>query len=209
VLITTNHRYDGLYLPPTDRRHYVAGTNVTAADITGGDKNYWTELWRWYHNGGFAHVAEYLRGYDLGADGFDPKAPPLQTEAFKSMVGAGIAPEVAELGDVLAAMGNPAIVTLDLLRNNTGVHRDLHEWLNDRKNRRAVPHRMEAAGYIQADNPGRADNLWVVNGIRQALYGQVGISAQERTLAARDFVQEQEKIAIKAAEAIKKLKPKQ
>ena len=29
VIITTNYPLDGLYLPPDDRRHYVAGTEVT------------------------------------------------------------------------------------------------------------------------------------------------------------------------------------
>jgi hypothetical protein len=36
--------------------------------------DYWRELWRWYENGGFEHVAAYLNEYDL--TGFDPKAPP-------------------------------------------------------------------------------------------------------------------------------------
>src|SRR5262249_7283484 len=37
-LVTTNHKVDGLYLPPDDRRHYVAWSNLEIKDFP--DK-YW------------------------------------------------------------------------------------------------------------------------------------------------------------------------
>ena len=44
-LITTNHKTDGIYLPPDDRRHYVAWSNLTKEDFT---PDYWRTLWSWY-----------------------------------------------------------------------------------------------------------------------------------------------------------------
>src|SRR5262249_14349000 len=38
VIITTNHKADGIYLPPDDRRHYVAWSDVKREDFS-------TEYW--------------------------------------------------------------------------------------------------------------------------------------------------------------------
>src|SRR5262245_22639751 len=74
VIITTNHKADGIYLPADDRRHYVAWSNRTKEEFTA---DYWTKLWGWYHNGGFGHVSAYLANVDIAS--FDPKAPPPKT----------------------------------------------------------------------------------------------------------------------------------
>ena len=42
VIITTNHKTDGIYLPADDRRHYVAWSSLTKEDFTEG---YWADLW--------------------------------------------------------------------------------------------------------------------------------------------------------------------
>src|SRR5215470_8950552 len=42
VVITTNYKSDGIYLPPDDRRHYVAWSNLTRSDFV---DDYWTTLW--------------------------------------------------------------------------------------------------------------------------------------------------------------------
>ena len=75
VIITTNHKSDGIYLPADDRRHFVAWSDL---DKSAFDAAYWTELWQWYERGGFDVVAHYLQNLDL--TGFNPKAPPPQTE---------------------------------------------------------------------------------------------------------------------------------
>ena len=36
LIITTNHKTDGIYLPADDRRHYVAWSNLTKEDFTPG-----------------------------------------------------------------------------------------------------------------------------------------------------------------------------
>ena len=106
LILTTNHKTDGIYLPAEDRRHYVAWSTHTKEEFS---QQYWQELWGWYYTGGFEHVAAYLTELDLSA--FDPKAPPPKTAAFWDIVNVNEAPEDAELADVLDALGNPDAVT--------------------------------------------------------------------------------------------------
>src|SRR5204862_2731492 len=49
AVITTNHKTDGIYLPPSDRRTYVAWSDRTPADFRPG---YFKEIWNWYDAGG-------------------------------------------------------------------------------------------------------------------------------------------------------------
>ena len=97
VIITTNHKTDGIYLPADDRRHFVAWSERNKDDFV---PNYWPEIWEWYEKaGGYGHVAAFLHELDLA--GFDPKAPPPKTAAWYAIVAAGSAPEDAELRDVI------------------------------------------------------------------------------------------------------------
>src|SRR5262245_16274486 len=145
VIITTNHKTAGIYLPADDRRHYVAWSELTRDKFSEG---YWNKLYAWYADGGRWHVASYLAAYDLSR--FDAKAPPPQTGRFWRIVGAGQVPEDAELADVLDALGNPDAITLEqLVMRAVG---GFHDWLTDRKNRRSIPHRMDEAGYVPVRN---------------------------------------------------------
>jgi hypothetical protein len=69
VIITSNHKTDGIYLPPDDRRHFVAWSDLTKEEFAPA---YWNGMWEWYSRGGHGHVAAYLAGLDIS--GFDPKA---------------------------------------------------------------------------------------------------------------------------------------
>ena len=69
VVLTTNHKVDGVYLPADDRRHFVAWSDCTKCDF---DEAYWNNLWNWYEREGFGHVAAYLTQLDLSS--FNPKA---------------------------------------------------------------------------------------------------------------------------------------
>jgi hypothetical protein len=44
VIITTNHKADGIYLPADDRRHFVAWSDLTKDDF---DEAYWHGIWQW------------------------------------------------------------------------------------------------------------------------------------------------------------------
>jgi hypothetical protein len=184
-IITTNYKTDGIYLPADDRRHYVAWSNSTKDDFA---PDYWNGLWRWYHQeNGFGHVAAYLCELDL-VD-FDPKAPPAKTPAFWDIVAANNSPEDAELADVLEALDDPDAVTLlQLIEKAQGGTTD---WLMDRRNRRAIPHRMERCGYSPVRNPTAADGLWKLKGGRQVIYARTTLSHDERVRAARELLHHQ------------------
>lgn len=164
VVITTNHKSDGIYLPQDDRRHYVAMSNLTKADFAEG---YWRKLWRWYeHKDGFAHVAAYLRALDISD--FDPKAPPPQTPAWHAIVAANNAPEDIELSAVIEDLGEPDALTLEMLRSKAPA--DLQSFLTQAATRRAVGHRLSALGYVPMANPDAKNGLWRIGGEKVIAY---------------------------------------
>jgi hypothetical protein len=177
VVITTNHKTDGLYLPADDRRHYVGWSDLTMADFT---EDYWVKLWNWYDRGGNRNVAAYLAARDLSK--FNPKAPPKKTPAFWAIVDANRAPEESELADILDQLGNPNAVTLETIALKA--QGGFKEWLDDRKNRRAIPHRFETCSYVPVRNGGNKLGLWVINGTRQVVYAKATLSPRDQLGAA-------------------------
>jgi hypothetical protein len=182
VVITTNHKTDGIYLAPDDRRHYVCWSDLIKEDphFQGG---YWDKLWNWYYDGGFGHVAAFLQQRDLS--GFNPKAPPPQTEAFWAIVNASRAPEESELADVLDLLGNPDAVTLGRLKSKA--EGETFNWLNERKNRRTIPHRLENCGYVPVRNPDSPSDggQWKIGSQRQSVYAKKSLPLQQQIEAAR------------------------
>jgi hypothetical protein len=181
VVITTNNKFNGLYLPADDRRHFVAWSALTKDDFK---PDYFPGLWSWYENGGFEDVAAYLRALDLS--GFDAKAPPRKTDCFWDIVSASNAPEDAEFADALDGLGNPSVVTVDQVARAAKVA-DFVDWLRERKNRRQIPHRFESCGYTLVRNPTTSSGLWQINGRRQAVYGKATLSPGVRIAAAREL----------------------
>jgi hypothetical protein len=179
VIITSNHKSDGIYLPADDRRHYVAWSSLSKEDFA---EDYWRTLWNWYYqDGGTAHVAAYLATLDL--TDFDPKAPPPKTAAFWEIVDAGRSSEDAELADVLDVLNRPPALTLtDLLIACSGDA--FREWLQERKNRRQIPHRLDTAGYVPVRNTAADDGLWKINGKRQVVYAKKALPLREQLVAA-------------------------
>ncbi len=182
VIITSNYT-DAIYLPPDDRRHYVAKTDCTKDHF---DAGYWTRLYQWYENGGYGHVAAYLHSVDLSE--FNPKAPPPKTPAFWAVVDAGRAPEDAELSDALDLLGNPRATTLALIAGVANT--EFKEWLQDRRNSRQMPHRLEALDYTAVRNDSAKDGLWKFAGKRQVIYALRELSVQDRIAAARKLVED-------------------
>jgi hypothetical protein len=179
VVLTTNHKIDGIYLPADDRRHYVAWSDRKRDDrLFRGD--YWDRLHRWYAAGGVWHVAAYLKSYDLSR--FNPKAPPPQTPAFWSVVDANRATEDAEMADVLDALDGPPAVTIEQIAARAGP--EFRCWLTERKHRRIIPHRLEEAGYVPVRNEDARDGLWVLGGKRQVIYARSELSLRDRYAAA-------------------------
>lgn len=189
VVITTN-RKDSMYLPSDDRRHFVCWSTLSKEDFS---PEYWKNLWDWYEHGGDGHVAAYLAGLNL--TDFNPKSPPPKTAVFWQMVETNRTPEDAELADVLDKMERPDAVTIAQIANKARelgaqhVHDgDFFSFLTDRKNRRAIPHRMEECGYIPVRNEARKDGIWTVGESRQVIYANLQLTAQERYRAALELV---------------------
>jgi hypothetical protein len=180
LVITTNHKADGIYLPADDRRHFVAWSDCTKENFA---PTYWDKIWSWYARGGNRHVAEYLAKADL--DDFDAKTPPPRTQAFWDIVDASRAPEDAELADVLDQLGNPNATTLISITNET--NGSFRFWIEDRKNRRVIPYRMEQCGYVPIRNDAAKDGLWKINATRQVVYAKDTLSIRDRLTAARQL----------------------
>jgi hypothetical protein len=184
VVITTNHKTDGLYLPADDRRHYVAWSTLTKDDFK---DTYWPSLWDWYVRGGNRQVAAYLAALDLST--FDAKAPPKKTDAFWDIVNASRTPEDAELADVLSLDTNdqPFVTTIAMIAEKASV--DFREWLLDRRNSRQIPHRLESVGYVAVRNPDARDGLWRVEDRRTVIYAKQSLSVRDRLKAAQTLAE--------------------
>jgi hypothetical protein len=176
MVVTTNHR-DALYLPPDDRRHYVAFSERKTEDFT---EKFWRDFWGWYKNeDGIKHVVAFLHQYDL--TGFDPKASPPKTPAFWHMVSADRGETHGELIDAIDELGFPPALTINqLIEKAPGL-----ECLQDRKMRRAIRKRLEEAGYLVTENPNADSGLWLIKKKRQMIYARADWSQSRRLEAAR------------------------
>ena len=181
VIITTNHKTDGIYLPADDRRHFVGWSDLVKEQFA---DEYWPRMWDWFNKGGAAQVVDYLHKLDLSD--FNPKAPPPKTRAFWDIVNASRPPENAELADALDTLGRPEATTLDAVQQavtDQGAY-VFAQWLRDHKNRRRIPHRLEECGYAPVHNPDAKDGLWKLKGRRQVVYGRSELSLGDQLAAA-------------------------
>jgi hypothetical protein len=183
VIITTNHKTDGIYLPADDRRHFVAWSDRVKEEFTA---DYWRMLYAWYDCGGDMAVAAYLDQLDLSD--FDAKAPPPKTAAFWEIVDAGRAPEDAELDDLLDNLSRPNAIPLSRLI--AAAQGELGEWIKDRRNRRVIPHRLESCGYSPIRNDTAKDGLWKISGRRETIYSKADMTVSKRLAAARQLLNE-------------------
>jgi hypothetical protein len=182
IILTTNHKSDGIYLPADDRRHFVAWSPRTKEDFPAG---YWAGIYKWFADGGRGAVAHYLANLDLS--GWDAKAPPPKTQAFWEIVDASRAPEDAEMADVLDKIGKPDAVTLDRIMSKASV--EFRDWLRDRRNRRKIPHRLEGCDYVPVRNPyDKRDGLWVAGGRRQTVYARKEMALRDQIVAVQALV---------------------
>ena len=104
-------------------------------------------------------------------------------------------PEDAELADALDELGNPDAVTLSMLVAavqdvfNPNADNSLANWLQDRRNSRQIPHRMEAVGYVRVRNDDAKDGRWKTGG-RVVVYARRELSVGERIAVVRRLVAE-------------------
>ncbi|MGY3120357.1 hypothetical protein ACVWXQ_004294 [Bradyrhizobium sp. S3.14.4] len=175
VIMTTNHKAGGLYLPPDDRRHYVAWSPTPTGAFS---SEYYDSLYRWFRTGGNEIVAHYLAALDISA--FNAKAPPPKTAAFWEIAQSARAPESADVDDALDALGRPDAVTLAMLEHSPGATPEFRAWLGDRRNSVKIGHRMADAGYEAIRNPEANDGRWRIAGKRRVVYGRRTLSKADQ-----------------------------
>jgi len=171
VIITTNHKRGGIYLPADDRRHYVAWSDAKKDEM----QRLCANVWAWYENGGLDAVAAYLARYPLRS--FKPKMPPKRTDAWHAIVESNVAPETNELLSAIVKLKNPATLTLDDISEAAP---ELADYFDDRRNARQVPHRLEEVGYMAIRNPYAKDRQWAIGGFRVTIYGRMDATEEER-----------------------------
>jgi hypothetical protein len=184
VILTSNYKTSGLYLPADDRRHYVAWSDVEKDSIP---EQYWRDIYAWYDLAGCRHVAAYLSELDISD--FNPKAPPPKTDAFWEIVESNRAPENSELADALEYLGNPDLVTVaEVIETQfvDAITSDFADYLKDRKHARHIPHRFEECGYIAVRNPDhKGEGRWVVGKKRCVIYAKKTLSKRDQLSLAR------------------------
>ena len=65
---------------------------------------------------------------------------------------------------------------------------DFETWIKDRRNRRAIPHRLEKCGYVPIRNDLADDGLWKLGGKRQVVYARSTLSVAAQLKAARRLI---------------------
>jgi hypothetical protein len=182
TIITSNYKINGIYLPPDDRRTYVAWSDSKRDDFT---QDYWDALYAWFATGGACNVAAYLATLDITS--FNAKAPPPKTEAFWAIVNSNMPPEDGELADLLDHLGRPKAFALGQLLN-VSEFAEIGTWLSDRKNNRTVPHKLENCDYTHIRNSARKDGRWIINKRRQVVYARRDLTVAEQHSAAAELV---------------------
>jgi hypothetical protein len=184
VIITSNYKTGGLYLPADDRRHYVAWSDFEKESVPA---QYWRDIYAWYALGGIRHVAAYLAELDISD--FNPKAPPPKTDAFWEIVESNRAPENSELADALEYLGNPDVVTVAEVIETRWVDvitSDFADYLQDRKQARHIPHRFEEVGYVAVRNPDhKGEGRWRIGKRRCVIYAKKTLSKRDQLAKAR------------------------
>jgi hypothetical protein len=161
-------------------------------------KEFFDGFYRWYAaEGGIGHVIAFLKERDLAA--FNAKAPPPKTAGFYNIVAADCDEETGELLGAIDALGRevrdkaarsqdapferPEALTVgDLIGKAPGA-----DWLTDRRQSRAVPHRLRRCGYERVLNPDAKGNygMWFIGGKHVAIYARADLMLSERLEAAR------------------------
>jgi Bifunctional DNA primase/polymerase, N-terminal len=205
IIITTNHKIRGMFIPEDDRRIDVMWSNRVRSDwechkptlaengevLVTADANlvreYFKPLYDWYENGGFEAVSYYLHTLDV--TDYEPKAPPPKTAAWYEIVESSIDPATNELVTVLEKMGNPAGVTLTEVGIAAAAAGVALPWVGASA-RNTVQATMEEAGYVKQRNPSGGTGRWSVGpkDARKevAIYVQAKLDPKARLAAANE-----------------------
>ena len=174
VVLTTNHMLSGIYIPQDDRRYDVIEAATKAEMGIAEDavaREYFSELWDWFLEGGDAHIAAFLAERDISR--FSASNGQRKTNAHKLVVSVNTASDHWLL-DVLDELGEPAAVRSDAIAAGA-LKRDMSI--------KEVAARMQAsmsrAGYRVHRNPQRGDGRWKYEGKLASVFVKQSLSLEE------------------------------
>ena len=160
VVITTNHKTDGIYLPADDRRHFVAWSNLTQDDFA---DDYWRKLYR---------LVRQRRQRSRRRLSRQPRSVRLRSQG-------AAAEDRSLLGDrQRQPRAGRRRACRRARRSRAAGHRDarsggkpsvlaaagLRRMAARSKNARRIPHRFEDCGYVAVRNPNDSEGRWKISG---------------------------------------------
>lgn len=179
VVMTTNHKLDGLYIDENDRRHFIAWSGLRTSDVP---REGWEMMWQRMDDHVWDCVA-YLREMDLSK--FDPKAPPEKTATWHDIVNAGnVDAQDEEIAEVLGLMGNPDAFTRKDFAAKASDR--LQEWIE--KASKPFANKLDAQGYKKAINHGDASGRYKINGRRETIYVRNDLPRDEQNKAVKKLI---------------------
>lgn len=176
VIITTNHLASGIYIPPDDRRYdVIEAATMDEMNLRDEDKRrqYFSDLWDWFLEGGATHVAAYLHQRDIS--GFSASNGQRKTDAHKTVVAGGMAGD-HWLDDILDELGHPDGVRADWI-----VTRAVAMGEKDADVKRKLSNAIGRVGYVMYKNPAVKDGRWKINGKKVTVYVKAGVADYDPT----------------------------
>ena len=119
---------------------------------------------------------------------WSPTRPPPQTEWFHEIASASTAPEDADLFEAIEKLGDPDVVTVTQIEKVAST--DLGNFLQEPKNRMAIPYRFDSCGYVKVINPDQKGGRWFVAGKIKLFTARRRSHTPSRLTAARKLAQE-------------------
>ena len=171
VIITTNHLANGIYIPEDDRRYDVidcATMEEMGLRKESARRQYFSELWEWFFEGGASHVAAYLHEHDITK--FNASNGQRKTEAHKTVVASGMTGD-QWLDDILEEMRNPKAVRSDWV-----ITKAIAAGEKEGDIKRKLANSMTRSGY-NLHRSDRKDGRWKIGNKIVTVYVQAGTPA--------------------------------
>ena len=177
VIITTNNLSTGIYIPPDDRRYDVIDC-ATMEEMGLSEENerreYFTNLWEFFHHDGAKHVAAYLHERTL--NGFSASNGQRKTAAHKEVIRMNGSSD-DWLDDILDGLGYPDYVRGDWVMDRAESGGEKRTEVSKR-----VTPTLARLGYTRYNNPDTRDGRWRANNQKFTLYIRKGVTPDANIL---------------------------
>jgi len=178
VVITTNHLASGIYIPADDRRYDVIDSASIHEMGLSDDKvrrDYFSDLWEWFLQGGSNHVAAYLNEKDISA--FSANNGQRKTEAHKTVVTSGMTGD-HWLDDILASLNYPDLIRGDLIYQKAVANGE-----KEGEIKRKIANAIGRLDYSICRSQKTKDGRWKIDGKNVTVFMKNGIKFKEADVA--------------------------